>query len=70
MEVASSSDDESANAQRVAASTGEMATTIAAVGRHEETAEMAREAVRKTELSDQRMVGWRSRRSGSAAWVS
>lgn len=57
MDVASSSDDASANVQRVATSTSEMALTIADVGRQvEEAAEMAREAVRKTELSDQRMV--------------
>ncbi|MCA1411693.1 HAMP domain-containing protein [Bradyrhizobium sp. NBAIM20] len=57
MDVASSSDDASANVQRVATSTSEMALTIADVGwQVEEAAEMAREAVRKTELSDQRMV--------------
>ncbi|WP_081494654.1 methyl-accepting chemotaxis protein [Bradyrhizobium yuanmingense] len=57
MDVASSSDDASANVQRVATSTSEMVLTVADVGRQvEEAAEMAREAVRKTELSDQRMV--------------
>ncbi|OPY95221.1 hypothetical protein A5906_09565 [Bradyrhizobium sacchari] len=58
LEVASSSEEASANVRRVAASTSEMATTIADIGRQvEEAADMAREAVRKTELSDQRMVG-------------
>ncbi len=57
VEVASSSEEASANVQRVAAATGEMAATIANVGRQvEEVANMAREAVRKAELSDQRMV--------------
>ncbi|MET4037730.1 MULTISPECIES: methyl-accepting chemotaxis protein [unclassified Bradyrhizobium] len=57
IEVASSSEDASENVQRVAAATGEMAATIADMGRRvEEVANMAREAVRKAELSDQRMV--------------
>ncbi|WP_409190193.1 methyl-accepting chemotaxis protein [Bradyrhizobium sp. RDM4] len=57
IEVASSSEDASENVQRVAAATGEMAATIADVDRRvEEVANMAREAVRKAELSDQRMV--------------
>ncbi len=57
VEVASSSDEASANVQHVAAATGEMAATIASIGRQvEEAANMAREAVRKAELSDRRMV--------------
>ncbi|QHP67907.1 methyl-accepting chemotaxis protein [Bradyrhizobium sp. LCT2] len=57
LEVASSSEEASANVQQVATSTNEMATTIADLGRRvEEAADMALEAVRKTELSDQRMV--------------
>ncbi|WP_050992580.1 methyl-accepting chemotaxis protein [Bradyrhizobium sp. WSM471] len=57
IQVASSSKEASANVQRVAASTSEMATTIADAGRQvEATADMARDPVRKTEVSDQRMV--------------
>lgn len=57
VDVASLSEEASANVERIAAATGEMATTIANVGRQvEEAAEIAREAVRKVELSDQRMV--------------
>ncbi|WP_407114572.1 methyl-accepting chemotaxis protein [Bradyrhizobium sp. LMG 9283] len=57
IQVASSSKEASANVQRVAASTGEMATTIADAGRQvEAAADMAGEAVRKTEVCDQRMV--------------
>ncbi|WP_179880116.1 methyl-accepting chemotaxis protein [Bradyrhizobium ottawaense] len=56
--VASSSEEASANVQRVATATSEVATTIADLGRRvEEAAHIAQEAVRKTELSDQRMVG-------------
>lgn len=57
VEVASSSEEASENVQRVAAASGEMTTTIADVGRRvEEAANMARDAVRKVELSDQRMA--------------
>lgn len=56
--MAASSEEASANVQHVAAATGEMAETIANIGRQvEETADMAREAVRKVELSDDRMAG-------------
>lgn len=58
VEVASSSEQASANVQLVATATGEMAATIANIGRQvEEAADIAREAVRRAELSDQRMVG-------------
>ncbi|MBH5396237.1 methyl-accepting chemotaxis protein [Bradyrhizobium sp. CNPSo 4010] len=58
IEVASSSEEASANVQRVAVSTTEMAATIADVGRQvEEASDMAREAVHKTELSDQHVIG-------------
>lgn len=57
VEVASSSEEASENVQRVAAASGEMTATIADVGRRvEEAANMARDAVRKVELSDQRMA--------------
>lgn len=58
VEVASSSEQASANVQLVATATGEMAATIANIGRQvEEAADIAREAVRRAELSDQRMAG-------------
>lgn len=58
VEVASSSEQASANVQLVATATGKMAATIANIGRQvEEAADIAREAVRKAELSDQRMIG-------------
>lgn len=57
VEVASSSEQASANVQLVATATGEMAATIANIGRQvEEAADIAREAVRRAELSDQRMA--------------
>lgn len=57
-EVASSSEQASANVQLVATATAEMAATIASIGRQvEEAADIAREAVRRAELSDQRMAG-------------
>ncbi|WIW50225.1 HAMP domain-containing methyl-accepting chemotaxis protein (plasmid) [Bradyrhizobium sp. 62B] len=56
VEVASSSGQVSANVQRLAAATDEMAETIANVGRQiEQVAKMAQQAVRKAELSDQRI---------------
>lgn len=56
VDVASSSEDASANVQRVASATGEMASTIANIGRQvEKVANMSREAVSKAELSDQRV---------------
>lgn len=58
VEVASSSEQASANVQLVATATGEMAATIANIGRQvDEAADIAREAVRRAELSDQRMAG-------------
>lgn len=58
VEVAASSEEASANVQRVSVATGEMAETVANIGRQvEETANIARQAVRKVELSDSRMVG-------------
>lgn len=58
VQVASSSEQASANVQLVATATGEMAATIANIGRQvEEAADIAREAVRRAELSDQRMAG-------------
>lgn len=58
IEVASSSEQASAKVQHVAVSTNDMATTIADVGGQiEKAADMAREAVCKTDLSDQRMFG-------------
>ncbi|WP_198033781.1 methyl-accepting chemotaxis protein [Bradyrhizobium sp. WSM2254] len=58
VEVASSSEQASSNVQLVATATDEMAATIANIGRQvEEAADIAREAVRRAELSDQRMVG-------------
>ncbi|MHB0773435.1 methyl-accepting chemotaxis protein [Bradyrhizobium sp. 1.29L] len=58
VEVASSSEQASGNVQLVATATDEMAATIANIGRQvEEAADIAREAVRRAELSDQRMVG-------------
>lgn len=58
VEVASSSEQASANVQLVATATGEMAATIANIGRQvEEAADIAREAVRRAELSDRRMAG-------------
>ena len=57
VEVASSSEEASANVRRVAAATDEMAATTANIGRQvAEAADMAHEAVRKAELSDQRMA--------------
>ncbi|MFB6418741.1 methyl-accepting chemotaxis protein [Bradyrhizobium tunisiense] len=58
VEVASSSEQASGNVQLVATATDELAATIASIGRQvEEAADIAREAVRRAELSDQRMVG-------------
>ncbi|WP_426420773.1 methyl-accepting chemotaxis protein [Bradyrhizobium genosp. A] len=58
VEVASSSEQASGNVQLVATATDKMAATIANIGRQvEEAADIAREAVRWAELSDQRMVG-------------
>ncbi|WP_084302790.1 methyl-accepting chemotaxis protein [Bradyrhizobium sp. WSM2254] len=57
VEVAASSEEASANVQHVVVATGEMAATIADVGRQvEEVSSMARQAVRKAELSDQHMA--------------
>lgn len=56
VEVASSSQEAFANVRYVAAATGELSAIIADVGREvEDAANMAREAVQKAELSDQRM---------------
>lgn len=58
VEVASSSEQASVNVQLVATATDEMAATIANIGRQiEQAADIAREAVRRAELSDQRMAG-------------
>lgn len=57
IEVACSSEETSGNVQRVATATSEMAITIANIGRKvQEAANIAGEAVRKAELSDQRMA--------------
>ncbi|WP_276007772.1 methyl-accepting chemotaxis protein [Bradyrhizobium sp. 139] len=57
IEVAASSEEASTNVQHAAASTSAMATTVADLGRRvEEAAHMAGEAVRKTDLTDQRMA--------------
>lgn len=57
VEVTASSEDASANVQRVAAATGEMAGTIVDIGRQvEQVANVAGEAVLKAELSDQRIA--------------
>ncbi|MGY4502244.1 methyl-accepting chemotaxis protein [Bradyrhizobium sp. GM24.11] len=57
VEVAASSEEASANVQHVSVATSEMSATITEVGRQvEEASTMARQAVRKAELSDQRMA--------------
>ncbi|MCC8975821.1 HAMP domain-containing protein [Bradyrhizobium brasilense] len=58
VEVASSSGETSANVQRLADATGEMAGTIATIGRQvDQVASMSHEAVRMAQLSDQRISG-------------
>jgi len=58
VEVASSSGEASANVQRVAVATGEMAETIDTIGQQVgQAADISQEAVRKVELSDQRISG-------------
>ncbi|MHC2433005.1 methyl-accepting chemotaxis protein [Bradyrhizobium sp. USDA 4451] len=58
VEVASSSEETSANVQRLADATGEMAGTIATIGRQvDQVASMSHEAVRMAQLSDQRISG-------------
>ncbi|WP_139482227.1 methyl-accepting chemotaxis protein [Bradyrhizobium ivorense] len=58
VEVASSSEETSANVQRLADATGEMAGTIATIGRQVgQVASMSHDAVRMAQLSDQRISG-------------
>ncbi|WP_461351525.1 methyl-accepting chemotaxis protein [Bradyrhizobium sp. USDA 4454] len=58
VEVASSSGETSANVQHLADATGEMAGTIATIGRQvDQVASMSHEAVRMAQLSDQRISG-------------